>query len=406
MDYNVDIYNGEEKVFTLYNIHDKISENNLEIFEAKKKKVVEFLQQPSFFRVLASLKKICKDFDICVDGDFRYINMQELLDDITILPIEIIIKYDEINIINSKSQTATLKDIFVRFTMCINKSNEIWIKEAYMHGVRSTMYDYEIYSGYIHSHLPSRQKRVPEFNNFCLGDGPIKLVLIEMSHPKRFNFIKFEGFLYQIKSYLSWESIEGGPHIRLENRKQMRNSNIATNFNCFSRYHNDNYLTIVIDYMNKNINEFLKYVKISFSPDKKDINVDIVGSDEQKIIDIISTIRDERLIENSLFVMKTEDGYSNLEAGARIFTSSELVNKNMFKFKNEFVTFKVLSEDKEKFTPKKVLNPLFKTKVLNYIKYLIKLKIKNDSNKTKGISSKEENGYYRIKEQENTSIYI
>ena len=81
----------------------------------------------------------------------------------------------------------------------------------------------------------------------------------------------------------------------------------------------------------------------------------------------------------------------------------------MFIFKNEPVKFKVIYEEEQdlQMLQKTILNPIFKIKMINHIKYLIKQKIEDDRNKNNGkISSEKKNGYYKFKEQESSSIYF
>lgn len=397
----VDIYNGDEKVFTF-----EIPET--QGMEAKKQKVVEFFQQPIFFQVVNSLNKFYKDkFDIQLPEYFQRDVNDEVVSAQTEISVAVIIKFDEINITNSLNHTALLKDMFVKFDIIFNKHGKCKFTQSYIYGVRSTMYAYEIYTGYIHSHLGVRSRQLPTFNNFCLGNGPISMVLIELNNYDKFKIIKFEGFLYQLKNYLSWESIEGGPYIRISQRKKKENSNLPFYFNTFYNGNSSNFISLFI---NKYLEQFIKYTKISFLNNKKDIAVDILPSDEEKLIGFLKPILKENNIqERYLFAIKTETGYTAIDSSTASFNSKSLDNKPMFIFKNEPVKFKVIYEEEQdlQMLQKMILNPVFKIKMINHIKYLIKQKIEDDRNKNNGkISSKKKNGYYRFKEQESSSIYF
>lgn len=398
----VDIYNGDEKVFTF-----EIPET--QGMEAKKQKVVEFFQQPIFFQVVNSLNKFYKDkFDIQLPEYFQRDVNDEVVSAQTEISVTVIIKFDEINITNSLNHTALLKDMFVKFDITFNKHGKCKFTQSYIYGVRSTMYAYEVYSGYIHSHLGVRSRQLPTFNNFCLGSGPISMVLIELNNYDKFKIIKFEGFLYQLKNYLSWESIEGGPYIKISQRKKKKeNINFPFYFNTF---YNRNSLNFISLFINKYLEQFIKYTKISFLNNKKDIAVDILPSDEEKLIGFLKPILKENNIqERYLFAIKTETGYTTINSSTASFNSKSLDNKPMFIFKNEPVKFKVIYEEEQdlQMLQKMILNPVFKIKMINHIKYLIKQKIEDDRNKNNGkISSEKKNGYYRFKEQESSSIYF
>lgn len=398
----VDIYNGDEKVFTF-----EIPET--QGMEAKKQKVVEFFQQPIFFQVVNSLNKFYKDkFDIQLPEYFQRDVNDEVVSAQTEISVTVIIKFDEINITNSLNHTALLKDMFVKFDITFNKHGKCKFTQSYIYGVRSTMYAYEVYSGYIHSHLGVRSRQLPTFNNFCLGSGPISMVIIELNNYDKFKIIKFEGFLYQLKNYLSWESIEGGPYIKISQRKKKKeNINFPFYFNTF---YNRNSLNFISLFINKYLEQFIKYTKISFLNNKKDIAVDILPSDEEKLIGFLKPILKENNIqERYLFAIKTETGYTTINSSTASFNSKSLDNKPMFIFKNEPVKFKVIYEEEQdlQMLQKMILNPVFKIKMINHIKYLIKQKIEDDRNKNNGkISSEKKNGYYRFKEQESSSIYF
>lgn len=397
----VDIYNGDEKVFTF-----EIPET--QGMEAKKQKVVEFFQQPIFFQVVNSLNKFYKDkFDIQLPEYFQRDVNDEAVSAQTEISVTVIIKFDEINITNSLNHTALLKDMFVKFDIIFNKHGECKFTQPYLYGVRSTMYAYEVYTGYIHSHLGVRSRQLPTFNGFCLGSGPISMVLIELNNYDKFKIIKFEGFLYQLKNYLSWESIEGGPYIKISQRKKKENSNLPFYSNSF---YNGNSSIFISLFINKYLEQFIKYTKISFLNNKKDIAVDILPSDEEKLIGFLKPILKENNIqERYLFAIKTETGYTAIDSSTASFNSKSLDNKPMFIFKNEPVKFKVIYEEEQdlQMLQKMILNPVFKIKMINHIKYLIKQKIEDDRNKNNGkISSEKKNGYYRFKEQESSSIYF
>ena len=397
----VDIYNGDEKVFTF-----EIPET--QGMEAKKQKVVEFFQQPIFFQVVNSLNKFYKDkFDIQLPEYFQRDVNDEVVSAQTEISVAVIIKFDEINITNSLNHTALLKDMFVKFDIIFNKHGECKFTQPYLYGVRSTMYAYEVYTGYIHSHLGVRSRQLPTFNGFCLGSGPISMVLIELHNYDKFKIIKFEGFLYQLKNYLSWESIEGGPYIKISQRKKKENSNLPFYSNSF---YNGNSSIFISLFINKYLEQFIKYTKISFLNNKKDIAVDILPSDEEKLIGFLKPILKENNIqERYLFAIKTETGYTAIDSSTASFNSKSLDNKPMFIFKNEPVKFKVIYEEEQdlQMLQKTILNPIFKIKMINHIKYLIKQKIEDDRNKNNGkISSEKKNGYYRFKEQESSSIYF
>jgi hypothetical protein len=71
-------------------------------------------------------------------------------------------------------------------------------------------------SGYKHSHLSSGSSSDYQFSLFCLGSSSsIAFSLTELSI--NFTLERFELFLYELSAYVKYESLEGGPFIRMEN---------------------------------------------------------------------------------------------------------------------------------------------------------------------------------------------
>jgi len=80
-------------------------------------------------------------------------------------------------------------------------------------GTRGTITPDEYNCGYTHSHLSSSNKG--KWSTFCVGSGtPIHTVLSGLA-VDRWNNEAFFSLLLQIQGYVSWESLEGGPYIKM-----------------------------------------------------------------------------------------------------------------------------------------------------------------------------------------------
>ena len=66
---------------------------------------------------------------------------------------------------------------------------------------------------YSHSHLPADS--YGSFTSFCLGSTPISIMASMWSSPNK-NF-PLQAVLYIVREYINTESLDGGPHIRMEN---------------------------------------------------------------------------------------------------------------------------------------------------------------------------------------------
>jgi len=126
----------------------------------------------------------------------------------------IYVKFPLITIVNSNDLSHTIKDLYVR--ICCDTDMK-FSKMFKIEGFRGKLTYNEFKSGYSHSHLPSFS--FDSFSNFCLGIGTeidiLRADLIDNSIP--FIQERLEQFLYMLEVYVRWESLEGVPHIKMEN---------------------------------------------------------------------------------------------------------------------------------------------------------------------------------------------
>lgn len=433
--YNYDIIINGEKFFTIYNIHmydkDYTEEINEFFYKIKIDIFNELVKKQLFLDVINSLIKIYKNnFDFLISTYFKfyikYINKGEIeeIEEIKKLLLvnllfDVIIKFDEIKIINSSQNEADLKDFFVKFKILFNYdiNNNLLCKLNHrnLYGMRSTRYDFELNTGYIHSHLP-RSYDFTDFENFCLGTGPISLVLIELSNNiKPFNIIKFKGFLYQIKSYLEWESLEGGPYIKITDRNNIH-SQIVNKF-CF----NIDVYSAHVFLIKKLFALFTKtliynnLINITLKKNfTKDINDIIIEMSLEKELEFIKIIKDDNFLskylnEKELEIFKSFNEYlfaikrNNIYYKTSLLNinlsiDNELNNKYLFDFKDEKVNSKILELESKNLDSIEVLNPNIKKRLLLIIKNII---LKNERK-----TNNEKSQNYRIKSYKDTSIYI
>jgi hypothetical protein len=122
-------------------------------------------------------------------------------------PLVLIIKFPEINITNADKINHTIKDLYVGIT--INTQGKL-LRGPF--GFRSKLTNIEKHNKYHHSHLPNNNDF--SINTFCLGSGP--LVELKGKLYRDYNIIDYEIFFATLSIYVGWESIEGGPHRRID----------------------------------------------------------------------------------------------------------------------------------------------------------------------------------------------
>lgn len=136
-------------------------------------------------------------------------------------PSSYIIRFPEIVITNSNKKKHTIRDLFVRLDFNSTFTNILGLPSA----MRMTLDHNELYSGYRHSHI---HVNVNNWSIFCVGDTNITQ-LIQTFMSSSIVPDKFIGFLYQLNEYVRWESLEGGPYIRIDTIRQQAGTGIRGN---------------------------------------------------------------------------------------------------------------------------------------------------------------------------------
>lgn len=126
--------------------------------------------------------------------------------------------YPVINITNTKEDHYTVKDIIVSFHVYDNQIDKELYGWKYTFTKEELQVDDDNQGIFTHPHLDTyvenEDGEYREPNVFCLG-GNSSLSQFLNKNYNDWNEIKFEAFLYQLKDYLEWESIEGGPYMRI-----------------------------------------------------------------------------------------------------------------------------------------------------------------------------------------------
>jgi hypothetical protein len=149
----------------------------------------------------------------------------------------LIIKFPKITIKNGKGHSRIIHDLYVKLLF----DEKLNIQEN-MQGRRGALTYSEINSGYAHSHLPSRSFHDEEvygvcsWRDFCLGSSELSTIQNEWKVDRDsvvgddFNIIHFELYMYQIDAYVRWESLGGGPHIRMDSIRDKEQATVISEY--------------------------------------------------------------------------------------------------------------------------------------------------------------------------------
>lgn len=119
----------------------------------------------------------------------------------------LIIHFPDFIINNANRNTHRIRDLFVVFGVAQNTSS--W--SISVSGFRSTMTVSEQKSGYSHSHLPTGGSG--QIQNFCQGTSAFKTITTALTIKPTEG--QWEMVLLSLTNYVMWESLEGGPHIKI-----------------------------------------------------------------------------------------------------------------------------------------------------------------------------------------------
>jgi len=113
----------------------------------------------------------------------------------------LIIKFPEVIIRNRKDESHKIRDLYVIIPIRLNGG------VGGVQGTRGTLEAKEVKANYMHSHLP---RRTVGIGFFCLGSGSFSTNYSTLS--AGFDEELWEVMLTQLRYYVAWESLSGGPY--------------------------------------------------------------------------------------------------------------------------------------------------------------------------------------------------
>lgn len=139
------------------------------------------------------------------------------------------IKYNEVEIINSKGESHIIRDLFL-FLRIKKRRIEDHLYIDNVLGSRMTLTNLEEELGYLHSHLRTNRNfisanywKIP--GEFCFGGAEINSTLDSLY--VSFNREMFSLLLVLLDGFVAWESLEGVPYINLNAVNKERQSKIS-----------------------------------------------------------------------------------------------------------------------------------------------------------------------------------
>ena len=155
------------------------------------------------------IKQVKESLEAVFPGNWDFTVGKSLRDLYTVT-----IKFPYFKIVNGKNEEHEIHDLYVQWIF-----TKGFIKTHAVQGIRGCLSYVEYKCGYLHSHLPSHvlaEASSNYFRPFCLGSGDFADLNSEWSLEDRvFDQGDFELLLYQLDAYVKWESLQGGPYMRI-----------------------------------------------------------------------------------------------------------------------------------------------------------------------------------------------
>lgn len=242
----------------------------------------------------------------------------------------IYIRFPELEIVNSENRRHKIYDLYVLFKFKyenkFDEDNNLIIDDKLIkstgefYGTRGKLMYKEYNSNYRHSHLTSSSF---QFSNFCTGSGPIHSDIIALQD--EFDEDIFIGMLFNLDAYVRWESLEGGPYIKMENIVSER-----VNKNLSLSEKNKNLIAFIKEYDN---------VPIKYNPVTNRYFINEYDTIFVTMLDKVSSRKqnyqkpDEITDNRSLgFTFKNEDIYLKLIPDEQIQTEGEHTDDRIIKY--------------------------------------------------------------------------
>lgn len=260
--------------------------------------------------------------------------------------VYILVHFPQVKVSNESGKSTIIKNLFAKISLSLKgefKNLEF----------SKTYYTYAHFiHGYLHSHVP-KESNYNGFNSCCTGTGPINDTIRNLQYYEEdYDYTdQWMQFCWDLDKYVTVESEEGIPYIRMSNCVTEVNTGDEVNLNLDKVYNTLNSVFSYYYYLNKqNLKEFVKYLirnkvfKFKWSHKKWDY----AHSNEDLILLIsnhfLKWVKTYSLISSDSCV-NVQDRYfkQTISVNNKLFYKSSIThpdinshqNKDMFIFKGE-----------------------------------------------------------------------
>ena len=275
---------------------------------------------------------------------------------------QILVHFPEVRVSNENDKFVDIKELYAR----IKISNNGTIVGTF--GLYRADYPLShIFADYAHSHIPGITTDIDGFKSPCLGHGPIISTISSLTRECDLNFWML--FCRELSTYVTVESLEGGPYRRMENitgnrrLREVQNSFSTINHRKkLGRYYRFSEFPV------EDLKGFIKYmleqqvVKIGFSNNSYTLAmsykeaiisisncfIDYVNNHIKRTEENIQRYTLEHMINTGLlsaFIIKNNKIYSYSSNGHSTSSYLSLNGKSVFSFKGSDVKLKIYDDN-------------------------------------------------------------
>jgi len=245
----------------------------------------------------------------------------------------ILIYFPKFNISNSEGRTHEILDLYIRLEFNGILDTGPYLKSQ-ITGFRTTLTEKEKSSGYIHSHIYSDSDYFDYFNenydgcnyrSFCLGTSEVGDLIQLIIGAETFDKNLFELFLLTLDSYVKWESLEGGPYIRMSQISMVRGNT--------GRYsYNNSYSAQLFSAVNEN-----KELQKKWSYTNSNGNINVVES-----LDFINSLKKMLVHKKYFYLLCTKSGKDYYKIGEEGAFAKAAYNKYvLFRGSKRYLKIKI-----------------------------------------------------------------
>lgn len=159
------------------------------------------------------LMDISSTENVNVQGDIIYeISEATYLDFLSNYKPFILVWWPEVTVTNENNRSIVITDLYAKIELKMD--GKIPYENIGFQLNRSSFSYDQFVSGYVHSHVQSVLSHNYRFQDPCLGRGPIRNTILDLKNGG--DEIKWMMFCQELSQYVTVESLNGGPWIRME----------------------------------------------------------------------------------------------------------------------------------------------------------------------------------------------